>query len=176
MKRDGMKGCGSAQCPERAFCGCGVTCDFGAPTLKGPEAALGFPMETDVCAGAANVGMSLQVKGVKTESSTSAYRADHCVPSVLISSISAAILLWLQLLTLSHKFSCSFPTLVLQTRTKRCVSFSNAVNCPNSSPSSLGKQELQINNEAFFIIKNALHLWLILLGIFPLTLLSFIAG
>lgn len=42
MKRDGMKGCGSAQCPERAFCGCGVTCDFGAPTLKGPEAALGL--------------------------------------------------------------------------------------------------------------------------------------
>lgn len=114
--------------------------------------------------------------GVKTESSTSAYRADHCVPSVLISSISAAILLWLQLLTLSHKFSCFFPTLVLQSRTKRCVSFSNAVNCPNSPPSSLGKQELQINNEAFFIIKNALHLWLILLGIFPLTLLSFIAG
>lgn len=143
---------------------------------RGSPGAQGFPMETDVCAGAANVGMSLQVKGVKTESSTSAYRADHCVPSVLISSISAAILLWLQLLTLSHKFSCSFPTLVLQTRTKRCVSFSNAVNCPNSPPSSLGKQELQINNEAFFIIKNALHLWLILLGIFPLTLLSFIAG
>lgn len=121
-KRDG---CGSAEYPERAF---SDTCPVwpvsggragespvtlvlqNSDALKQPRGSGAFAHgDKHLCRGCkcGNLLCSTsgcQFRGVGTGSSTSGCRAVHCVLSIVIFRVSAAILLWLQLLTLSREF------------------------------------------------------------------------
>lgn len=157
-KRDG---CGSAEYPERAFSdtcpawpvsGVGLGshlwlwyCKTQMP-WSSHEAQEPLPTETNIRAGAANVGISSAAPaGVSPGvwelqhiwlqgSSLCSINSDFqglCCNSALAPALDP--LPWILLVF--------FSTLILHNRTKNCALFSNVMNCSNSPPSSLGKRD-----------------------------------